>query len=65
MGSQDGVVNIWTRVGDGQSVGTLAGAGNFFFSITHSLDLGPHPTSCSVGTRVLSGIKRLSNDADR
>ena len=45
--------------------GTLAGAGNFFFSITRSFDLGPHPASYSVGTSVLSGIKRLRNDVDR
>ena len=65
MGNQDVVVNIWTRIGDGQSFGTLAGAGNFFFSITCSFDLGPHPASYSVGTRVLSGVKRMSNDVER
>jgi len=61
MGSQDGAVNIWTRIGDGQS-GWNPGRGRKFFLLY--MDRGPHPASCSVGIRILSGVKQLSNDVD-
>jgi hypothetical protein len=65
VGIQHGVVSVRTRVGDGQS-GSNPGRGRKCFLLYNAQSgSGTHPASCSVGTRVLSWMKRLSNDVDR
>jgi len=65
MGIQDGVVNVWSRIGDEESGWNPGRERKFFLLYNAQFGSGPHPTSCSVGTRVLLGVKQLSNDVDR
>jgi hypothetical protein len=62
MGIQHGVVNLWTRVGDGELCSNPGRAGNVFISIMHSLDLGPTQPPVHWARGFLAGGKQLSNE---